>query len=146
ALATVALVCPMGHEAAQTQPAPHDFGALCPVQRLLHELLDKWALLWQYGQYQQAERFAVRAVQLCPSNLDAQHALTVTRIVSSSGMATPQACGAPACREVSGHVGVILRTHATQVQEHDTGMGMVGGGYEAGCLPYGHFECEELCQ
>src|SRR2546421_12949211 len=45
ALATVALACPLGHEAAQPSPASHEAATICPVQRLLQELLDQWALL-----------------------------------------------------------------------------------------------------
>src|SRR5438309_1572487 len=147
ALATVALACPLGHEAAQTPPASDESAAICPVQRLLREFLEKWALLWQYGQYQQAERLAVRAVQLCPTDVDAQHALTVTRIVSANGIATRQSCPTPDSGKALNVLRVIPYTGHAVVSGASAFPPASGADvYEAGCLPYGQFECEELCQ
>src|SRR5262249_30871139 len=105
ALATLALACPLGHE--QPEPPADDpvsansqtvseecsaCSAACRVHALLHAFLDKWALLWHAGEFQQAEHFAARAVQLCPSSVDAQHAFVVSQILNTTSTSSRPCC------------------------------------------------------
>src|SRR5262249_13193056 len=146
ALTSVALACPLGHEDAQAAPATTESDECCtscPVHKLVQTFIDSWTLLWHCGDFAQAERVAARAVRLCPSSVDAQHALIVSQIVNAAGVA-----GSPTCSPITscaatapdcGDVGQILRAGVVHLEN-------AGETYEAGCLPYGQFECEEVCE
>lgn len=58
------------------------------------ECLQNWALMWQLGNYSQAQELADRAVQIEPGNVAAQHASVLTRIVSKLGLNRSESCTA----------------------------------------------------
>jgi hypothetical protein len=138
ALATLALACPLGHETPE-DPADDAVrpnsqvvfeessvcAAACRVHALLEAFLDKWALLWHAGEFQQAEHFAARAVQLCPSSVDAQHAFVVSQILN-----TTSTTSRPCCTE-----GCFTSTAVPVQFEVEV---------QAGCLPYGQLQWEEV--
>ena len=53
-------------------------------QVLANECLDCWRVLWKQGRYDHAARVAEKAAQLDPANVDAQHALIVSRLIQES--------------------------------------------------------------
>src|SRR5262249_17445898 len=99
--------------------------AACRVHALLHAFLDKWALLWHAGEFQQAEHFAARAVQLCPSSVDAQHAFVVSQILNTTSTSSR-----PCCTEGCFTSAPVPVQFEVEVQ--------------AGCLPYGQLQWEEV--
>lgn len=104
-LSLLALASPLGQERPETAevdpPAPRlaDCGTIVPcstLQRFVKELLEKWTLLWQCGEFGQAEQVAAAAVAQCPHHLAAQHALIVSQIVNSCSTLTGSHCDRPA--------------------------------------------------
>src|SRR5262249_554047 len=131
ALATLALACPLGHEqpeppaddpvSANSQTVSEECSACtaaCPVPALPEAFLDKWALLWHAGEFEQAEHFAARALQVCPGSVEARHAFVVSQILNTTSTASrpccPESCFASTAVPVQFEVEV-----------------------QSGCLPYG---------
>ena len=74
-----------------------DFAPPKTRQVLALECLDCWRMLWKQGRYDHAARVAEKAVQFDPANVDAQHALVVSRLIheSASNQSTTSFRNAP---------------------------------------------------
>jgi hypothetical protein len=99
-LGTLAMATPLGQETPEgpaevTPPVADndDCAACCALQRLIEELLAKWALLWDSGEYRHAENVAAAAVAECPQHVEARHALVVSQLVNAAKAATPARWG-----------------------------------------------------
>jgi hypothetical protein len=116
ALSTVALASPLGQETPDDptdspppESLPDECADCCALHRFVQELLAKWALLWECGEYGQAEQLAAAAVAQCPHHIAAQHALVVSQIVNSGGMPATARWGCCIRGEVMGPgVGAIV--------------------------------------